>query len=275
MEVIQIGKMKDKTYIIAEIGINHMGNMDKAKKLIDAAVRSNVDAVKFQTYITENRAPKGNTQVFNILKKCELPFDRFEELKYYTEEYGVDFFSTPFDKESVDLLSEMGLKKHKIASFDVTNHNLLKYIGKYADEVIMSTGMSEILEIERACKILEETNTNISLLHCVSSYPTDLMDSNINAIKTLQRLWPNYTIGQSDHTPDIKVPLYSVACGAKIIEKHFMIEKDCVDAPVSINEEMMTKLVSEIRLLENIMGDGNLGMTKAQEDAKIFRRYGR
>ena len=92
--------------------------------------------------------------------------------------------------------------------------------------------MSEILEIERACKVLEETDTNISLLHCVSSYPTDLIDSNINAIKTLQRLWPNYTIGQSDHTPDIKVPLYSVACGAKIIEKHFMVEKDCVDAEI-------------------------------------------
>ena len=276
MEVTQVGKMTDKTYIIAEIGINHMGSMDKAKALIDAAVRSGVDAVKFQTYITEKRAPKGNTQVYDILKKCELPFNNFKTLKHYTERhYNIDFFSTPFDEESVDLLYNMGLRKHKIASFDVTNHDLLRYIGKHADDVIMSTGMSSILEIERACKVLEETNTNISLLHCVSSYPTDLTDANINAIKTLQNLWPNYTIGQSDHTPGIKVPLYSVVCGAKIIEKHFMIEEDCVDAPVSINEKMMTELVSEVRLLENIMGDGDLGMTKSQENAKIFRRHGR
>jgi len=264
-----------RTYIIAEIGINHMGSVDKAKKLIDAAVRSKVDAVKFQTYITEKRAPKGNDQIFNILKKCELPFNCFKELKDYSDKQGIDFFSTPFDKESVDLLYNMGLRKHKIASFDVTNHDLLRYIGKHADEIIMSTGMSNMHDITKACKIIEETNTNISLLHCVSSYPTDLKDANINAIKTLQSLWPNYTIGQSDHTPGIKVPLYSVACGAKIIEKHFMIEEDCVDAPVSINEKMMTELVSEVRLLEKIMGEGELGITKSQENAKIFRRYER
>ena len=208
----------NKIYIIAEIGINHMGDMNKAKKLIDAASRSGVDAVKFQTYITEKRAPKGNPQIFDILKKCELPFESFKELKEYCDLKDIEFFSTPFDKESVDLLYNMGLRKHKIASFDVPNHDLLRYIGKHSDEIIMSTGMSNIPDITKACKILEETNTNISLLHCVSSYPTDLTDANINAIKTLQSLWPDNTIGQSDHTPGIKVPLYSVDCGDKIIE---------------------------------------------------------
>ena len=266
----------NKTYIIAEIGINHMGDMGKAKKLIDAAVRSGVDAVKFQTYITETRAPKGNDQVFNILKKCELPFNNFKELKDYSDNQGVDFFSTPFDLESVDYLKGMGITKHKIASFDVTNHPLLRHIANNSDSVIMSTGMANIDEVNEAYKILQEGNVNdISLLHCVSAYPTKEIDANLNIIKTLKEKFPQCTIGHSDHTPDIKVPLYAVACGAKVIEKHFMIESDCVDAPVSINENQMLRLVNEVRLLEEIMGKGFLGITKAQEGTKIFRRYGR
>jgi sialic acid synthase SpsE len=138
----------------------------------------------------------------------------------------------------------------------------------------MSTGMSNIPEIIKACEVLEKTKTNISLLHCVSAYPTKEAEANIKAINTLQSLFPKYIIGHSDHTPDIKVPLYAVASGAKVLEKHFMIEKDCVDAPVSIDENMMTNLVSEVRLLEKIIGNGTLGMTKAQEGTKIFRRYG-
>ena len=268
-------KMK-KTYVIAEIGINHMGSMDKAKKLIDAAVRSGVDAVKFQTYITEKRAPKGNTQVFDILKKCELPFECFKELKDYSDSKNVEFFSTPFDQESVDYLKSMGITKHKIASFDVTNHSLLKHIANNSDNVIMSTGMSDILEVNQAYEILKEGKVkNISLLHCVSAYPTKEIDANLNIIKTLKDKFPQCIIGHSDHTPDIKIPLYAVACGAEIIEKHFMIEPDCVDAPVSINEEQMSRLVLEIKLLEKIMGKESLGMTKAQEGTKIFRRYGR
>ena len=265
----------NKVYIIAEIGINHMGSMDKAKKLIEAAARSGVNAVKFQTYITEKRAPKGNDQIFDILKKCELPFESFKELKEHSYKCDVEFFSTPFDEESVNCLYDMGITKHKIASFDVTNHSLLKYISKYSDNIIMSTGMANIEEIQEAYNILQNTSTKVSLLHCVSSYPTKEVDANLKAIKTLQSYFPKNIIGHSDHTPDIKVPLYAVACGAKILEKHFMIEKDCVDAPVSINEAQMTQLVSEVRLLENIIGEGFLGMTKAQEDIKVFRRYGR
>lgn len=266
----------EKTYVIAEIGINHMGSMDKAKKLIDAAVRSGVDAVKFQTYITEKRAPKGNTQIFDILKKCELPFECFKELKDYSDSKNVEFFSTPFDEESVNYLKSIGITKHKIASFDITNHKLLQYIGNNSDTIIMSTGMANIEEVKKACEILNNTSvTNISLLHCVSAYPTNETDANLNAISTLKSHFPTYNIGHSDHTPDIKVPLYAVACGAKVIEKHFMIEKECVDAPVSINEKQMTTLVKEVRLLENILGMGSLGMTQAQQGTSIFRRYGR
>tara|TARA_R110002153_G_scaffold185019_1_gene338174 strand:- start:5579 stop:6382 length:804 start_codon:yes stop_codon:yes gene_type:complete len=266
----------NKTYIIAEIGINHMGNMDKAKQLIDAAVRSGVDAVKFQTYITENRAPKNNTQIFDILKQCELPFECFKELKEYSDSKDIEFFSTPFDEQSVDYLKSIGITKHKIASFDITNHKLLKYIGNNSDTLIMSTGMANIKEIREACGVLDDTSVvDVSLLHCVSAYPTNEIDANLDAILTLKSIFPKKIIGHSDHTPDIKVPLYAVACGAKVIEKHFMIEKECVDAPVSINEEQMTTLVKEVRLLEKILGTGSLGMTQAQKGTKIFRRYGR
>tara|TARA_R110002153_G_scaffold214330_1_gene366925 strand:- start:5090 stop:5908 length:819 start_codon:yes stop_codon:yes gene_type:complete len=265
----------DKIYIIAEIGINHMGDINKAKKLIDAASRSGVDAVKFQTYLTEKRVKK-ESPIFNILKKCELSFEAFKELKEYSDLKNVEFFSTPFDKESVDYLKNIGINKHKIASFDVTNYKLLEYIGNNSDSVIMSTGMANITEINKACEILEKTTVkNISLLHCVSAYPTEETDANLKAIFTLKRIFSSYTIGHSDHTPDIKVPLYAVACGARVIEKHFMVETDCVDAPVSINEKQMTNLVKEIRLLEKILGDGSLGITEAQEGTKIYRRNGR
>ncbi len=266
----------NKTYIIAEIGINHMGDMNKAKKLIDAASRSGVDAVKFQTYITEKRAPKGNSQVFDILKKCELPFESFKELKEYCDLKDIEFFSTPFDKESVDYLKSIGITKHKIASFDVTNFPLLNHIALNSNNVIMSTGMANLEEVSEAYNILQKGNLKkISLLHCVSAYPTKEIDANLNIIKTLKENFPQCVIGHSDHTPDIKIPLYAVACGAEIIEKHFMIEPDCVDAPVSINEEQMSLLVKEVRLLEKILGDKNLGITEAQEGTKIFRRNDR
>tara|TARA_R110001592_G_scaffold5649_4_gene31084 strand:+ start:6740 stop:7549 length:810 start_codon:yes stop_codon:yes gene_type:complete len=264
----------NKTYIIAEIGINHMGDMNKAKKLIDAASRSGVDAVKFQTYITEKRAPKNNPEIFDILKKCELPFENFKELKEYSNYKNVEFFSTPFDQESVNYLKEMGITKHKIASFDVPNHSLLKHIANNSDSVIMSTGMANLQEVKEAYNILKK-RCFVSLLHCVSAYPTKEIDANLNVIKTLKENFPQCVIGHSDHTPDIKIPLYAVACGAEIIEKHFMIEPDCVDAPVSINEKQMSLLVKEIRLLEKILGDKNLGMTEAQEGTKIFRRNDR
>jgi N,N'-diacetyllegionaminate synthase len=260
----------NKTYIIAEIGINHMGDMNKAKQLIDAASRSGVDAVKLQTYITEKRVPL-DSPIFDILKKCELPFESFKELKEYCDLKNVEFFSTPFDIESVDYLKSMGITKHKIASFDVTNHSLLKYISNNSDSIIMSTGMANLQEVKEAYSILKK-RCHVSLLHCVSAYPTKEVDANLNIIKTLKENFPQCVIGHSDHTPDIKVPLYAVACGAKIIEKHFMIEPDCIDAPVSIDEKQMSLLVKEIRLLEKILGEKVLGMTEAQEGTKIFRR---
>lgn len=262
------------TYIIAEIGINHGGDLKKAEKLIDSASRTGCDAVKFQTYKTSDRAPKDNKSIFEILKKCELKLDDFKYLKTYSENKNLDFFSTPFDKESSDYLIDIGVKILKISSFDLSNKLFLKDILKKNITIILSTGMAELNEIEVAYNILSNENKNIILLHCVSSYPTLEKDSNLLNILALKDKFKNVIVGQSDHTNDIKVPLYAVALGARVIEKHFMISKNdkCVDAPVSIDENQMKTLVREVRKLEEIKGKPTFGLTDSQKNSLIFKR---
>ncbi len=263
-----------KTFVIAEIGINHEGNLKKAKKLIDSAVRAGVDAVKFQTYITEKRVKK-NSPIFNILKKCELSFKDFEILSNYSKNKKIEFMSTPFDFESFQFLNEIKVSKIKIASFDTVNLNFLKKISNFNKEFIMSVGMSNLNEIKKAYGVLKKNKKNkVSLLHCVSSYPTMEKDSNLNCIKTLKENF-NCTIGQSDHTNDIFVPLCAVAMGAEIIEKHFMINKSmrCVDRPVSITEIQMKNLIQNIRRFENSLGKDFFGVRTVERAAKAFRRF--
>jgi sialic acid synthase SpsE len=263
----------NRTYIIAEIGINHRGDINIAKQLIDSAVRSGVDAVKFQTYIAEQRAPKGNDEVFKILKDLELPFEAFKELRDYAEQYDVDFFSTPFDKESVEYLESIGTDLYKIASFDIVNHQLLREVAKTGKPVIMSVGMSNLDEIEDAYKILKEGTNSIAILHCISSYPTIEKDSNLSNIYKIQERY-DCIIGQSDHTNDIKVPIYAAAAGAQILEKHFKIDEEfeCIDSLVSITEVQMKGLVEEVRGLEKIFGHESFGLRKAEKGIEIFRR---
>ena len=263
----------NRTYVIAEIGINHRGNIKVAKQLIDSAVRAGVDAVKFQIYLTEKRAPKGNKEVFKILKDLELPFEAFKELKKYAEQCHVDFFSTPFDKESIKYLESIETNLYKIASFDVVNRKLLSEVAKTGKPVIMSVGMSNLEEIEKAFSILKEGTKNIAILHCISSYPTIDNDSNLSNIYKLQEKF-DCIIGQSDHTNDIKVPIYAAAAGAQIIEKHFKIDEsfECIDSSVSITEIQMRKLVEEIRTLERIFGCESFGVRGAEKEIEAFRR---
>lgn len=263
----------NNVYVIAEIGINHGGSIDTAKKLIDSAARSGVDAVKFQTYITDKRVSK-DSSIYGILKQCELPFESFKNLKVYADNLGLEFFSTPFDEESVDYLAEIGCSIYKAASFDVVNTAMLKKISGTGKAVILSVGMSNVEEIRAAFNILEKGTDKISLLHCISAYPTKEEDANLAAIYSLKEQF-DCVIGQSDHTNDIVVPLYAVAAGAQIIEKHYMIDSDmnCVDAPVSITEEQMTRLVVEIRRIELIFGNGEIGLTSAQAGTVVYRRH--
>jgi len=264
---------ENRTYIIAEIGINHRGSVEVAKKLIDSAVKVGVDAVKFQTYLTEQRIPNQNNELFKILKDLELPFEAFKELKEYANQYNVDFFSTPFDTESVEYLESIGTDLYKIASFDVVNHKLLKDVAKTGKPVILSVGMSNLHEIKEAYKILSAGTKNVAILHCISSYPTDEKDAKLSNIYSLQKEF-DCIIGQSDHTNDIFVPLCAVIAGAQIIEKHFKVDEsfDCIDAPVSITENQMKKLVEETRRIEKIFGDEEFGVRKVEQATQIFRR---
>ena len=262
----------NKVYVIAEIGLNHGGDINTSKRLIDSASRTGVDAVKFQTYLTEKRVAK-NSPIFDVLKKCELPFEAFKELKDYTETYNIEFFSTPFDEESVDFLESINCALYKVASFDVVNYKLLSKIADTKKTIIMSVGMANLSEIEEAFKILNNKTKNLAILHCISAYPTKEEDANLSAVYTLKEKF-DCVIGQSDHTNGIVVPLYAVATGAQIIEKHYKIDENmnCVDAPVSISEGKMKELVLKIRKLEKILGDGELGIRKAEVECKIFRR---
>jgi len=262
-----------RTYVIAEIGLNHGGDLALAKKMIDAAVSAGVDAVKFQTYLTEKRTFPGSP-IFDILKKCELPFPAFKELKEYSKAKKVEFFSTPFDDDSVDYLDSIGCDLYKVASFDVVNIPFLKKVAKTGKPVILSVGMSDISEIRTAYNILSESTKNIALLHCISAYPTKEDDANLAAIYTLQKEF-DCVIGQSDHTDDIVVPLYAVAAGAQVIEKHFKLDgqDDCIDNPVSITTSQTKKMVEEIRRLERILGDGVVHSTSAQKGTEPYRRH--
>ena len=260
-------------YTIAEIGINHGGDVDLAKKLIDSAVRAGANSVKFQTYLTEKRV-SDDSPIFDILKQCELPFEVFEELKKHAEGQGVEFFSTPFDDESVQCLEDIGVNLYKVASFDVVNHKLLKRITETGKTVIMSVGMANLSEIQDAYKILKEKTDCIAILHCVSAYPTNENDANLAVIASLKSEF-DCVIGQSDHTNDIKVPLYAAAMGAQILEKHYKINEDmdCIDAPVSITEKNMREMITEIHRLENIIGEQEIGCKETEQVTKKFRRH--
>lgn len=265
-----------RTYVIAEIGINHGGDEANAARLIDSAARAGVDAVKFQTYITEQRAPAGNPEIFDILKRCELPFNAFGRLKERAESAGVQFFSTPFDRESVDYLESINVALHKVASFDVVNHALLRDLAATGKPVIMSTGMADRMEIDAAYDVLRSGTDSIAILHCVSSYPLREEDANLAAIYELQETY-DCVIGYSDHTPGIEVPLMAVSAGAQVIEKHFRIdeEMECVDAAVSITERMTAELVEEIRHRETVFGTGGLAVEDAEKGTMMFRRPSR
>lgn len=273
MKTIQdLGINNNKTFIIAEIGLNHGGSLDEAYRLIDSAANTGVDAVKFQTYETEKRTFKGSP-IFDVLKQCELSNENFVSLKKHADEQGLIFFSTPFDNNAVDFLKSINVSLMKLSSFDLANNPFLKYVAQSKIPTVLSSGMSNLGKIENAVNVFEKENTALAILHCVSSYPTKDSDSNLAAIKTLEKHF-NLPIGQSDHTPEIEVPYLAVAAGATILEKHYRIDKDmdCVDAPVSITEAQMKELVSKVRYLEEVMGEGELKVGESEIPALQFCR---
>lgn len=266
-------------YIIAEVGVNHNGDINLAKQMIDAAKDAGVDAVKFQTFVAENLvsscAEKADYQKettgsdesqLDMIKKLELSFDDFSELKSYCVSRGLDFMSTPFDFESIDFLAELGQDIFKIPSGEITNLPYLIEIGKLKRKVILSTGMSILSEISDALEILKKSGTTeITLLHCNTAYPTPYEDVNLNAMQTLKDTF-NLPIGYSDHTPGIEVPIAAVAKGAVVIEKHFTLDKNMEgpDHKASLEPDELKQMVTSIRNIERALGSSDKEPTASE-----------
>ena len=258
-------------FIIAEAGVNHNGSIDLAYKLIDVAVESGADAVKFQTFKAENiaskNAPKAEYQKqttdvsesqFDMLKKLELDVETHKELITYCKQKDIIFLSTPFDHESIGLLCDLGLQIFKIPSGEITNLPYLKHIGSLSEQVILSTGMSTLEEVGDALNVLTNAGTlkeNITVLHANTMYPTPMEDVNLNAMLTIQKEF-GLAVGYSDHTLGIEVDIAAVVMGASIIEKHFTLDKtmDGPDHEASLEPEELKEMVASIRNIEKALG---------------------
>ena len=245
------------TYVIAEGGLNHNGDINIAKKLIDSAKECGANAIKFQTYKTENFVRETN-QYFDVFKNAELNFEQFEELKNYSKNIGLTFFSTPFDIESAEFLNQLEIPCFKIASSDLTNLPLITKIAKMQKPMIISSGLSTMNEINDAVNCcLFEGNNQIALLHCVANYPAQPNEVNMNVINTLKKTF-DFPVGYSDNGESSLVDIVAVSMGANIIEKHFTLDKKMSgpDHGFSIDPNGLKSLISQIHEIDQMKGDG-------------------
>lgn len=247
----------EKTFFIAEAGLNHNGDLKLAKKLIQSAKDCGANAIKFQTFKTEEFLAE-SSPYFDIFKNVELTPEEFGELFDHAKNIGITFFSAPFDISSASSLRELKIPCFKIASSDLTNIPLLDHISKFHTPMILSTGLATMNEVKDAIDICEKNNNNqLIILHCVANYPTKPEEANLLAVQTLQRTFP-YPVGYSDNGEDTLVDLVAVSLGCSVIEKHFTLDKklDGPDHFFSINPPELKKLISQIRLIEQIKGTG-------------------
>lgn len=264
-------KLRRKTLIIAEAGVNYNGDINLAKRMVDVAAEAGVDIVKFQTGKPENsisvNAKKADYQKvttgtdesqLEMCKKLMLPDEEYPELVDYCNKKGIEFLSTPFDCESVDFLASLGVRQWKIPSGEITHFPLLVHIAKRGEPVILSTGMSTIEEIRDAISVLAENGANdITVLQCNTEYPTPFEDANITAMNTLKKEF-GCNVGYSDHTFGITAPIAAVALGATVIEKHFTLDRHMPgpDQSASLEPDELKTMVKMIRETELSLGDG-------------------
>ena len=243
------------TYVVAEAGLNHNGDVETAKKMIEGIKNSGVNAIKFQTYKTNNFLTD-DSEYYDFFKNVELSFEEFKELKEYSDNLDITFFSAPFDFESADYLKKINVPAFKIASSDFTNIPLVEHISKMSIPMILSTGLCNLKEVEDTIAICNQ-NDNIAILHCVADYPTKPEDCNLNTIQTLKEQF-NIPVGFSDNGESTLVDLIAVSLGANIIEKHYTLDKkmEGPDHFFSIEPKSLKYLVSQIRMIERMKGDG-------------------
>lgn len=275
-----------KTLIIAEAGVNHNGEIETAKMLIRVAKEAGADIVKFQTALLSSLVSKtakmAEYQKENIgkeetqkdmLSKLLLPFDSFVVLSEYCKEVGIQFLSTPFDIESIHFLKNI-VNFWKVPSGEITNYPYLIEIAKTGMPVIMSTGMSEISEIDDAVKLLKDNGCgNITLLHCNTQYPTPYEDVNLLAMDTLKERY-GVSVGYSDHSNGIEVPIAAVALGAEVIEKHFTLDKtmEGPDHKASLEPQELKEMITSIRNIEKALGSREKKITSSEAPNKDVAR---
>ncbi len=280
--------VQDRVYFIAEIGVNHNGDLGLAYQLIDVAVQAGADAVKFQTFtahdLVTNYAAKALYQVMNtqddssqydMLKSLELSQEAFQELRAYCQEKGIDFLSTPFSFDAVDQLEALDVAAYKVSSGDLTHLPLLRRIAQTQKPVILSTGMGEMDEVVSAVQTIRDAgNARIFVLHCVSNYPAAADECNLRAMDTIAATLDVF-VGWSDHTLGYAIPLAAVGMGACIIEKHFTLSVDLPgpDHAASLEPQALAELIAQVRLVSKARGDGVKTCQPSEVDtAKVARR---
>lgn len=281
-----------KPYIIAELGSNHNGNMELAKKLIIQAKEAGADCVKFQSwskdtiftkkkyednyFIADDYRDRTDYTLEEIVEEYSISEEELLEMKKFADELGIDCTSTPFSKKEADfLIDKLASPFIKIASMDLNNYPFLEYLAKKNRPIVLATGLSELYEIDKAVKTIENTgNKQIVILHCVSTYPPLDNDVHLNNIKTLMTIYPEYPIGFSDHTLGTTIPLASVALGVCLIEKHFTLDKNMEgwDHKVSATKDEMKIIVEGSKRINEAMGSFRITATEADEKKQEFRR---
>ena len=280
--------LKDRCFIIAELSANHGGSIEIAKETILAAKRAGADAIKLQTYTADTITLDVKTKDFEInkgtawdgmylydlYKKAYLPWEWHKELFNLANDIGLICFSSPFDKTAVDFLEQLNTPIYKIASFEITDIPLIRYTASKGKPMIISTGVANIEDIELAIKTCkDEGNEDITILKCTSAYPAAPEDANLFTIPDIQNRF-NVKPGLSDHTLGIEAPIVAVAMGAKVIEKHFILNKEVggPDAHFSLDENEFKKMVSAVRLTEKLMGKVDYEMTDKKKKSREFSR---
>ncbi|WP_345980663.1 N-acetylneuraminate synthase family protein [Sulfurimonas sp. HSL3-2] len=294
---VQLTKKKEiynfsKPYIIAELGSNHNGDMKLARKLILEAKEAGADCVKFQSwsknsifarkkyednyFIADDYRDRTDYTLEEIVDAYSISEEELLAMKSFADEIGIDCTSTPFSKKEVDfLVDKMDTPFIKVASMDLNNYPFLEYLAKKNKPIIISTGLSELYEIDKAVHTIEKAGNNqIVILHCVSTYPPIDSDVNLNNIKTLMQTYPEYPIGFSDHTLGTAIPLASVALGACMIEKHFTLDKNMEgwDHKVSATKDEMKEIVDNSKRINEALGSFRITATESNEKKREFRR---
>jgi len=277
---------KNHTYIVAELSANHNQDFQIAKDSLYAAKECKADAIKVQTYRADTltldvKSPEflasdswNKEYLYDLYKKAYMPWEWQKDLKDYAKSLELDFFSSPFDFTSVDFLEGLGVEAYKIASFEITDLPLIKYVASKQKPVIISTGIANLDDISNAIKVCENLgNTQLILLKCTSSYPAPSSEANLKSIKFLKDTF-SYPVGFSDHTLGVNAPICAVSLGACFVEKHFILNKNIksADASFSLDKEEFSQMVKAIRETEKLLGDYHFKPTKKSLEARHYSR---